>query len=39
VTTIDIGAEMVADAQRGLAAAGYGRVGVICGDLSIVSVY
>jgi protein-L-isoaspartate(D-aspartate) O-methyltransferase len=32
VTTIDIGAEMVADARRGLAAAGYGRVRVMCGD-------
>ncbi|MGH3278290.1 MAG: methyltransferase, FxLD system [Trebonia sp.] len=32
VTTIDIGAEMVADARRGLMAAGYGRVRVICGD-------
>src|SRR5216684_336333 len=29
VTTIDIGAEMVADARRGLAAAGYDRVRVV----------
>lgn len=32
VTTVDIGAEMVADARRGLAAAGYGRVRVVHGD-------
>ncbi len=32
VTTVDIGAEMVADARRGLAAAGYDRVRVIHGD-------
>jgi protein-L-isoaspartate(D-aspartate) O-methyltransferase len=32
VVTVDIGAEMVADARRGLAAAGYDRVRVVHGD-------
>jgi protein-L-isoaspartate(D-aspartate) O-methyltransferase len=32
VTTIDIGAEMAADARRGLAAAGFERVHVVHGD-------
>jgi protein-L-isoaspartate(D-aspartate) O-methyltransferase len=32
VTTVDIGAEMVADARRGLTAAGYDRVRAVHGD-------